>query len=109
MNMLYLIVGSIIFIVVGIVFLVVAVLLGRPSSVEKASTSKPASIIFYALGALTLASGIFALACKEYITRSMVQLFAIIYLAIVTLLFGAFTLILKPVNLNGTADVREEK
>ena len=96
MNMLYLIVGSIIFIVVGIVFLVVAVLLGRPSSVEKASTSKPASIIFYALGALTLASGIFALACKEYITKSMVQL-------------GAFTLILKPVNLNGTADVREEK
>ena len=90
MNMTHLIIGAIVFIIAGIAFCAVAVFLGLPSSVQKAKISKPASIIFYVIGALTLCGGILALCFKSTITKTSVQLFAIIYLVILTVLFSVF-------------------
>ena len=89
---------GIIFIVMGLAFCGVAMYLGRPESVKKASIYKPSSVIFYSIGALTFAVGLVILIFAREISKSGIQLCALIYLALLTVIFSVFTHMIKGID-----------
>ena len=98
MNGSFLIAIGIVFIVVGLIFCAIAFFLNLPSSVQKASISKPAGIIFYIIGAVTLIIGILDLLFKDSITRTAMQGFALAYLVVITIMFSLFTALVGKKN-----------
>ena len=97
---------AIVFLVAGIIFCIIAMYLGRPSSVQKAPISKPCSIIFYIIGALTVVNGIMALIFKDILTKHALQIAALLYLAAITVLLSVFSFLIKDVK---GSDFKEAK
>ena len=91
----YIIALGIAFIAAGAFFCLIALYLSRPESVKKAAISKPSSIIFYIIGALTLVMGLLALIFLSSLTKSAVQIGSLLYLVLLTVLFAIFTFMLK--------------
>ena len=92
------IVLGIVFLIVGLTFCGVAMFLGRPESVKKTPLYKPSSVIFYLIGALTFAVGLVMLIFSRELTKAGVQICALVYLALLTVIFSIFTHMIKDMN-----------
>ena len=86
---------GIMFILIGLVSCGVAFYLGRPESVKKAPISKPSSIIFYIIGALTFVTGLLFLIFSKEMEKNTFQIFVLIYLGCLTVLLCIFTGLIK--------------
>lgn len=91
----YIIALAVAFMVVGAFFCAIAAFLSRPESVKKAAVSKPSSIIFFMLGALTIVFGLLALLFCGSLTKAALQIGALLYLVLLTILSAVFTCMLK--------------
>ncbi|MBO4319906.1 MAG: hypothetical protein J5857_05500 [Treponema sp.] len=90
--------GGIVFILVGLAFCGAAVYLSKNSASKKSPISKPGSVIFYIIGAMTLVMGVLALVFGSELTKSMVRLACFIYLVALVVLFAVFCSMLKVKN-----------
>lgn len=90
--------GGIIFILVGLAFCGAAVYLSKGSAARKSSISKPGSVVFYIIGAMTLVMGVMALVFGSQLTKSMVRVACFIYLVALVVLFAVFCSMLKVKN-----------
>ncbi|MCR5218030.1 hypothetical protein [Treponema sp.] len=84
---------SIVFILVGLTFYITGLLL--KSSVKKSPGTKIAGTIFYLMGALTLVSGILGLCFRNEITKTALQVYSLIYLVIISIIFFIITKLIK--------------
>ncbi|MBB5218935.1 uncharacterized membrane protein YjjP (DUF1212 family) [Treponema rectale] len=87
------IIGSVIFITVGLIFCITGMIL-KTSSKQNAA-SKITGTIFYLIGAITLISGILGICFKNEITRTVLQFYALIYLVIISIVFFIITKLIK--------------
>ena len=96
------------FLLAGLLFAAAGFYLKLPSSVRKAPISAAAGSIFYVIGALTVVAGILAVAFHGGARKASVELGLLLYLAAVTVLLVAFTLMVKEPN-DGGRPVPEER
>ena len=89
---------GIVFLIVGLAFCAIAMYLGRPESVKKAPIYKPSSVIFYLIGALTFAVGLVMLIFSKELTKAGIQICALIYLLVLTVIFSIFTYMIKGID-----------
>ena len=98
MNAALIICLGITFIAIGIIFCAIAMYLASPNVSKKATISKPSSIIFYIIGALTAVSGVLALIFRSIITKTALQITSLIYLVALIILLSIFTYMLKGID-----------
>ena len=98
----FIIAGGIVFVLVGLLFCAAAVYLSKSAASKKSAISKPGSVVFYIIGAMTLVMGLLALVFGSQLTKSMVQIGCFIYLVALVVLFAVFCSMLKVKN--GTDD-----
>ena len=95
MNSNMLIIASILSIVSGAVFCAIAMFLGSPESVKKAAISKQSSYIFYGIGIVTIAYGVFGLVFFRQMPKQAVQVASLVYLSILTILFILYSFLIR--------------
>ncbi len=90
MNPSRILLGAIAFMIAGIAFCSVAFYLKRPESVKKAPLSATAGTIFYIIGALTFITGLMALLFRNEVSKTVIEVFFLIYLIALTVIFFVF-------------------
>lgn len=95
------IIGSILFIAAGILFLIAGVVIFLRSDVEKNSGDnihKKSARLFFLIGLLTVVSGLLGISFRNEITRVAFLVYAVIYLAVLTVIISVYSFILGKEN-----------
>lgn len=88
-------IASISFIIVGIIFLLIAFYIKFSKSAKQMSIYKSANLIFYIIGVGTFVLGIIFLVFKNQISKLSFELLVLVYLIFITISFSVFTYLIK--------------
>ncbi len=88
-------IASISFIIVGIIFLLIAFYIKFSKSAKQMSIYKSASLIFYIIGVGTFVLGIIFLVFKNQISKLSFELLVLVYLIFITISFSVFTYLIE--------------
>lgn len=95
MNNSKILIASVTFIIVGIIFFAIAIYMKFSKSANQIKIYKSASLIFYIIGIGTFILGIIFLVLKNQISKLTFELIVLFYLIFITVNFSVFTFLIK--------------